>query len=465
MSNNKKKVKQNNTNKKSKNIAANKMNNKKVGVSTSTNKTNKTKENKIIEVSDKHVKRLRNLIFATAICSLIIVASTYAWFIGMKTVNVSPFDVSIKTTEGLYLSLNGADWSDTVSINEENYNDTSVVYTGNTNSWGGRGLIPMSTVGKINPTTSRLRFYEKGSFTATPGGYRIMASEIPNTTTKEEDGYVTFDLFIKNLSGTEYYADSVNIKNEEAIYLTPESEVKVAVTDNNEENSGIENSVRVAFAQIGRVKADSASSTITGITCQTTASVLGICEDRIAQIWEPNDTKHVQNAINWYKASCKKRIGADLTQTGSYSGDCNQVVDGVAVPTYVVGGKIVETDRVDTYDAPELNGYSGSKSDTPTDGKLYKFTYFTDTMKDYKGTKRPTFMMLAPNSVTKVRVYIYLEGQDIDNYDFAQLGKRISVAFGFTKERFYGEDVKYNETNPQGPSLPEGLQERATGTI
>ena len=86
-------------------------------------------------------------------------------------------------------------------------------------------------------------------------------------------------------------------------------------------------------------------------------------------------------------------------------------------------------------------------------------------MKDYRGTARPTFMMLAPNSVTKVRVYIYLEGQDIDNYDFAQLGKRISVAFGFTKERFYGEDVKYNETNPQGPSLPEGLQARATGTI
>lgn len=137
----------------------------------------------------------------------------------------------------------------------------------------------------------------------------------------------------------------------------------------------------------------------------------------------------------------------------------------MSAPTYVIGGKIVETDRVDTYDAPELNGYSGSKSDAPMDGKLYKFSFFTDTMKDKKGTQRPTFMMLAPNSVTKVRVYVYLEGQDIDNYDFAQLGKRISVAFGFTKERFYGEDVDYNKDTPQGPSLPEGLQNRATGTI
>ena len=49
-----------------------------------------------------------------------------------------------------------------------------------------------------------------------------------------------------------------------------------------------------------------------------------------------------------------------------------------------------------------------------------------------------------PNAVTKVRIYIYIEGQDIDNYDFASLGKKISVAFGFTKERFYGEDINYD---------------------
>ena len=52
-------------------------------------------------------------------------------------------------------------------------------------------------------------------------------------------------------------------------------------------------------------------------------------------------------------------------------------------------------------------------------------------------------MTLAPNSITKLRVYIYIEGQDIDNYDFASLGKQISVNFGFTKERYTEEDVNY----------------------
>ena len=56
-------------------------------------------------------------------------------------------------------------------------------------------------------------------------------------------------------------------------------------------------------------------------------------------------------------------------------------------------------------------------------------------------------MTLAPNSVTKVRVYVYIEGQDVDNYDFASLGKQISVNFGFTKERFTAEDIEYVEND------------------
>ena len=76
-----------------------------------------------------------------------------------------------------------------------------------------------------------------------------------------------------------------------------------------------------------------------------------------------------------------------------------------------------------------------------TNDKLVEMDYFTDTEKDYTGVNRPTFMTLAPNSVTKVRVYIWIEGQDIDNYDFASLGQQITVSFGFTKERFTQEEI------------------------
>ena len=397
----------------------------------------------------KHEKRMKKLVVACGLCAILLAVSTYAWFIGMKTVNVSSFDVKIASIDSLSLSLDGKNWSDVVEINKNNFDLKGTPYADtNTNSWGGSGLIPMSTVGKINTTSSRLTLYEKGSFTETPGGYRIMASEVQNSGEKEVDGYVAFDLFIKNLSGNEYYKNLSSL-NEEAIYLTSDSKVEVA--QDGVKNTGIENSVRVAFAQIGRVKATTETvSTITGITCNTAGEVTGICADRDAQIWEPNDTKHVQNAINWYEKSCLKRKksedgGADLTKESAYSGTCGTIVNGEAYPTYAVSGVIDYTDQVDVYDGAAYNSYTSSTATAATKGKLVAYDYFTDTEKNLLGTARPTFMTLAPNSITKVRVYIYIEGQDVDNYDFASLGKKISVAFGFTKERFYGEDVDYDD--------------------
>ena len=89
-----------------------------------------------------------------------------------------------------------------------------------------------------------------------------------------------------------------------------------------------------------------------------------------------------------------------------------------------------------------------------TSAKLVNYDYFTDEEKNKVGADRPEFMTLAPNSITKVRVYIWLEGQDIDNYNFAQLGKQISINFGFTKERFRAEE---DSTVPpytyEGPSF------------
>ena len=395
----------------------------------------------------KHEKRLRKLGIATALCAIILGVSTYAWFIGMKTVNVSSFDISIASTESLMLSLDGETWDYEVNINEENYDTAS--YDGNTNSWGGEGLVPISTTGAMSPDTSRLIMFEKGSLTATAGGYRLMASQVDNTTA-ETDGYVAFDLFIKNFSGEEYYAN-YDPENEEAIYLTPESTVKSAMVG-EEAKSGIENSVRVAFAQVGRVEADTEDpGTITGIDCAGTGGSTKICDQRDAQVWEPNDTKHVQNAINWYNESCEKRTGDSVMDEGSYAGACGTVSDGTAYSTYVVSGEIDETDTVDVYDGEDYNGYKKSISPTAADGKLVDLDTFTDTEKNLQGVDRPTFMTLAPNSITKVRVYVYIEGQDIDNYDFASLGKKISVSFGFTKERFYGEDIDY-DGDPQLPA-------------
>ena len=374
-------------------------------------------------IGTKRRKKIWRLLVVCCTFAILLSASTYAWFVGMKTVGVNTFDIDIATTEGLFLSMDGQSWSYSISPTDE---DTPV-YVNNANTFAPEGLIPMSSVGDMDVTSSRMKLYEKASLSAVPGGYKFLANQVNNYTTDnghgefiEGKGYVAFDLFIRNLSGNEYYEEN-NPLNEEAIYLLPESSVKVSL--NGVENTGIENSVRVGFVQLGRVKS---------------------CLIRNAGGLAVNDPASYATG-----STCQAILPDD--DTGLYS----------SLPTYAVSRNLAVTDNVNIYDGASYNSYTANTidydtyinapSDTKQNYKLVDFPYFTDTMKNIAGADRPEFMTLAPNSITKVRVYVWIEGQDIDNYDFAQLGKEISIQFGFTKQRYYGEDVDYDGN----PELPE----------
>ena len=405
---------------------------------------------------NKRKKKIRNYIIICAMLAVILSVSTYAWFIGLQDVKVSAFDVEIKAADSLMLSLTGGnsnDWASTVTINVSNYSAGNLSQK---NVWG--DLIPLSTDGKIDSDSSTMKLYEKASFTASPtaattaGGYRLLASRVANNVTPltETNGYVAFDLFIKNFSGEEYYAE-YNPLNEEAIYLTTDSQVTVAA--DGVANTGIENSIRVGFAQIARGKSDIAAATIMDATCDDSSEdgITGICVNKEdATIWEPNDTDHVQGAISWFTTSCKNRTGADITLAASYSSDtCSTLATPTEgyYTTYAVNS-VIEVENghgVDAYDG--LNNYNATIG-TGTNQHLTQMDYFTDTEKNLTGTSRPTFFTLAPNSVTKVRVYVWIEGQDIDNYDYAAAGKKVSVSFGFSKQRYTTNDVNYT-----GPTI------------
>ena len=388
----------------------------------------------------KEVRRIRNLMMIFAITTIIITLSTYAWFIGSAIVSVTSFDIDIASTDSLLLSLDGSKWDTTIHISESDYKTSG--YIGNSNTWGGSGLIPMSTVGKMDASVSKMVLYEKASLTASPGGYRLLASRAEEPQVPEANGFVAFDLFIKNFSGR-YYINNLNILDEEAIYLTKDS--AATVSSSGVSNTGIENSVRIAFAQIGRVIASTTDpDIITEIGCNddgfgnpsVSAGVTGIC--RTAQIWEPNDTSHNENAIKWYNTSCLARTGTNVMSSSSFSGACSPVVDGTAYKTYAANAVIKSSDNADVYDGADYNGYLST-------AKLSAPAYFTDTMKNKTGIDRPEIFYLAPNSITKVRVYIYIEGQDIDNYEYAAIGKRLSIEFGLTKERFTEDDIEYEQ--------------------
>ena len=75
--------------------------------------------------NNKHERRVKRFIVGTGLFTVLLATSTYAWFIGMKTVDVSPFDVKIATTESLLLSnfsveLISDDYEGTAKISKTN---------------------------------------------------------------------------------------------------------------------------------------------------------------------------------------------------------------------------------------------------------------------------------------------------------------------------------------------------------
>ena len=106
--------------------------------------------------NQKQEKRIKKMILSTGLFAVLLVASTYAWFIGMQSVSVTAFDVKIAAVDGLALSLDGVKFSENVTINKTNYKTVNT--SNNQNVWG--DLIPMSSVGIINTTTSKLDLFE-----------------------------------------------------------------------------------------------------------------------------------------------------------------------------------------------------------------------------------------------------------------------------------------------------------------
>ena len=72
---------------------------------------------------NRRKKKIISLALIFTFAAIVFGSATYAWFIGLRTVSVNPFEIEIATTKSLDLSLDGVHWSDTVTINKDNYSD------------------------------------------------------------------------------------------------------------------------------------------------------------------------------------------------------------------------------------------------------------------------------------------------------------------------------------------------------
>lgn len=168
--------------------------------------------------------------------------------------------------------------------------------------------------------------------------------------------------------------------------------------DAKEEMRGLFNSVRLGFLKIGSMPTNTNPTVIQNLKCNNN------CE---SVIYEPNSSNHTNLSIER-----ALQYGVNL-------------VDGEYFPTYgciKTGGPIYVK-----------NAVSGSPNLDPNYFALQK------TVKEGDFTD-PLFEI--PDGVTKVRVYLWIEGQDIDSLETDSSGSDISVSINLIKDTKGYSDIE-----------------------
>lgn len=368
------------------------------------------KKNKTVKKDTKINPKL-TLIFSFLTGVLLIITS-YAWFSVALDVQVKFFDVIVSTDSGLFISLDGSDFSSSIEISRDTViNDLFETYPNHTNQWSGSGLWPVSSNGIRDTTYNEFDIYV-GEVSRVRGQIKD-AKRFLNTRLVDEDEpnatnvYIAFDFFLKNVSGSpindnlfldedtfvdfdydrfqymleNYYNDMFEEEYEE---MTEELQQEIV-----ESMSGIMNSIRFGFVKIGSVPTRTNLDVIQNISCNNR------CE---AIIYEPNSTLHTEISI-----AKAESLGITIT-------------DGFYTPTYAVikeGQNLAHT-----------NGHEGSGY--PLDPEHFQRQ---ETITSFEN---PIFQI--PNGITKFRCYVWIEGQDIDSLETNSKGAAIYIAINFFKD-------------------------------
>lgn len=314
------------------------------------------------EIKDR--KRRRKIFLALVMIlflAVVLTSATYAWFTANRTVTVESIDVNVSTSQGLQISTDAANWKSIVT----NSDITGASWSGVHNQLpsGTNTLVPVSTVGTIDGSTGFMNMYRGTVEADTTTGTNILVAEKSTEAagSNTSGDFVVFDLFFQSSQA-------------QTVYLTSNSSVVASGTD-----KGIQNAARVAFIKEGSVAYGS-----------TAASAQVLKGELSKMIWEPNYDVHtasgVSNAANVYNTTVGQTGGSKLT----YKGVKAPIAQANAIPLYP---------NTDTNYFGDVTTVGSVASGIPTTAYINAFD--------------------VAEGVTKVRIYMWIEGQDVDCEDHA----------------------------------------------
>ncbi len=322
---------------------------------------------------------LKSAILLLLLLAILLTASTYAWFTANRTVTVDDIDVNIAAQNGLQISANGVDWKSILKLEDLKAGYTSPNGTADTNQLP-TTMEPVSTAGNV--TNGKMEMFY-GSVDPVDGEYALTATE--QTDTKGENGkYVAFDIFLK-----------VN-QDEDNVILGENSHV---VFKDQTTDRGIQNAARVAFLLEGNSDENAGQDTFVG---QNSAVSFGTDAQETTYIWEPNSDVHTQSAVTYGQGTYKMGVtshpeGSKITITQT---DC------AVIPAYGINKKIDTGIKL-------INSFYGKDFDNGNTD-IDSFTKVTPSYSTKAAMTAQENAFSLKKGVTKMRVYMWIEGQDVD---------------------------------------------------
>lgn len=318
-------------------------------------------------MSKKRQKKttLKSAILLLLLMAVLLITSSYAWFTANQTVTVSTLTVNVQAANGLQISVDGQNWKAILS-NEDLTTAVNTLYSGNKNQIPTE-LAPVSTTGAV--TNGNMAMYYGEVDTNASGDYILISTQ--QTDAKGTTGYyIAFDIFLK-------------VNKETPIYLTTASGVRSSVKTSTTDQ-GLKNAARIAFVNEGNA---SEGTTLTTIQALSLAS-------GTAKIWEPNYEMHTAAA----KANAISNYGKtedDFTEKGVGTG----LYTAAQLPYYGVKAEFAADANILVQQTTTPGANFGSVTPdykTTTDFAAYQAF---DTLQA---------------GITKYRVYMWIEGQDVD---------------------------------------------------
>lgn len=397
-------------------------------------------------------KRLNSLILLVAFTAVMLIVSTYAWFSTQKNVTLGGLAGTVKVAEGLQISLDASNWVNSIDLSAAGIE----AYFAATNAAGGTSYnltTPYATRTNIIPsefkpvsTTARaetgsgsgdadgiglndINMYMGNVQTAshaTKSGYSL--TEIKKADALPASGYYAIDFFLANTSGSRTQPDPLRLETNSLIKLATQSK----------ESSGFQNTVRVGFALFTNTD----ESKVNAVDGESQADILEGTNGTISDvaIWEPN-------------------ASGDAIDSTHYPAHVPEIVQALGTNklTHPAAAKLVfdKDDEVDTYAltkasaaATEITGATGGGSiddiykwgTTPSTGLTKQNTLKTTT----SGVQNPTQLVsvtngtspfqIAANQYHKLRMYVWIEGQDVDCLNKASYGGDVTIDVGLSKQ-------------------------------